>query len=403
MARIGIASPALTGHIHAMVAIGRELAGRGHDVTVLTTGERPEAMKAAAFSHTTIGAGSDRLASISARSGGVRQTVALVREMARSTRTMADGLMPHLRAGAFDALLVDQHEPGAALAALATKTPYLSVANALAINREPGVPPYFTPWLPGDTAWSRERDRGAFRVYDWIMSPVSGAIGEFAAAHGLRDIHRMEDTLSEVSVAQVCPGFDFPRRAHSVDLCGPFRNGGFGFHSPSIGAEKPIVYASFGSLFGWKFELFMTLALACKDLDLQLVIAHCGRLNGEQIAALRALAQVHAFVDQPATIGAASLIITHGGLNTVMDSICAGKPMIALPLAYDQPGTAARIVHSGIGVSLTPSRATRRSVRTAISDVLGNRGYCERSKALSEIALQSGGASRAADTVLGLL
>lgn len=265
------------------------------------------------------------------------------------------------------------------------------------------MPPYFAPWLPADSTWSRERDRGAYRVYDMIMSPVVNAIREIAAGHGLRGIGGMDDTLSEVSVAQVSPGFDFPRQSNSIEPCGPFRNDSFGYIPPMIGTSKPIVVASFGTLFGWRFDLFMKLALACSDLGMQLVIAHGGRLSGKQVMALGALAQVHAFYDQPAALRAASLAVTHAGMNTVMDIICAGKPCIALPFAYDQPGVAARVAHSGIGVRLSPTMTTRRSLRAAIDDVVSNRAYGERSRALSAIALQSGGASRAADKVLALL
>lgn len=123
MARIGIAAPPLLGHVHPMMAIGRELTRRGHDVVFLSTGQTPPAVGNAGFAHLTVGDGSNQLSGISARRGGLRQTIALVREMARSTRMMAHGLVPSLRRCAFDGLLVDQLEPGAALAALATRTP----------------------------------------------------------------------------------------------------------------------------------------------------------------------------------------------------------------------------------------------------------------------------------------
>ena len=45
----------------------------------------------------------------------------------------------------------------------------------------------------------------------------------------------------------------------------------------------------------------------------------------------------------------AALCITHAGLNTVLESLAQGVPMVAIPIGYDQPGVAARIAHHGVG------------------------------------------------------
>ena len=42
-----------------------------------------------------------------------------------------------------------------------------------------------------------------------------------------------------------------------------------------------------------------------------------------------------------------ALCLTHAGLNTVLESLAHGVPMVAIPIAYTQPGTAARIAHHG--------------------------------------------------------
>ncbi|WP_141592131.1 glycosyltransferase [Myxococcus sp. AB056] len=55
----------------------------------------------------------------------------------------------------------------------------------------------------------------------------------------------------------------------------------------------------------------------------------------------------------------ASAMVTHGGFNSVKECIYFGVPMVVLPVQYDQPGIAARVVHHGLGQradlrSLTP-------------------------------------------------
>jgi hypothetical protein len=40
---------------------------------------------------------------------------------------------------------------------------------------------------------------------------------------------------------------------------------------------------------------------------------------------------------------------TLNGLNTTLESLAQGVPMVAIPIGYDQPGIAARIAHHGVG------------------------------------------------------
>jgi zeaxanthin glucosyltransferase len=56
----------------------------------------------------------------------------------------------------------------------------------------------------------------------------------------------------------------------------------------------------------------------------------------------------------------ATLCITHAGLNTALESLAYGVPMVAIPIGYDQFGVAARIAYHGVGESLgsTASQST---------------------------------------------
>ena len=111
---------------------------------------------------------------------------------------------------------------------------------------------------------------------------------------------------------------------------------------------------------------------ACADLDVQLVIAgrspeSLGPLPGNVIAA--------AYAPQLELLEKASLTLTHGGLNTVLDSLSCGVPMVLVPLTYEQPAIAARVARVGAGEILPLSRVSPDRLRTEIRKIMAVDAY----------------------------
>jgi MGT family glycosyltransferase len=203
-------------------------------------------------------------------------------------------------------------------------------------------------------------------------------------------------------VSQTVAGFDFPRRSPPPALhhVGPLR--------PSAEAEpplpfavrddRPFVFASLGTLQGWRYRIFRATAQACRALDVQLLVAHCGGLDERQAASLGAT-WVTDFAQQRAVLARATLAVTHAGLNTALDALSFGVPMLAVPIAFDQPGVAARIVHAGVGERLGHRTLTAGKVGAALERLLSTPAYRERAKDLGGEIARSGGARRAADII----
>ncbi|MEG8055626.1 glycosyltransferase [Sphingomonas sp. 22L2VL55-3] len=68
---------------------------------------------------------------------------------------------------------------------------------------------------------------------------------------------------------------------------------------------------------------------------------------------------MRAFWSQTRILPKCSAAILHGGFNTVLDALAAGVPIVAVPLAFEQPATAARLKRIGAARIVSPAEADK--------------------------------------------
>jgi UDP:flavonoid glycosyltransferase YjiC (YdhE family) len=83
-------------------------------------------------------------------------------------------------------------------------------------------------------------------------------------------------------------------------------------------------------------------------------------------------------------------------LNTVLESLSSGVPMVALPITNDQPGVAARIANKKVGVVISPQQASPGNFVTAIKRVLGDPTFLDNVQRVKEAIRSTDGLSIAA-------
>ena len=98
-----------------------------------------------------------------------------------------------------------------------------------------------------------------------------------------------------------------------------------------------------------------------------------------------------------------NLCITHAGLNTTLESLSNGVPLVAIPLADEQPGVAARIAWTGTGEFLLPSSLNVSRLRAVIEKVLAEDSYRQNALRLQQAIHRAGGVRRAADIIEAVL
>jgi MGT family glycosyltransferase len=194
---------------------------------------------------------------------------------------------------------------------------------------------------------------------------------------------------------------DYPRsrplgqRWHRLDSCvreaAPWE--------PPPGAGK-LVYLSLGSLGSGDVELMTRLIGLLSDTEHRVVVSmgpqHKQLGLGENMVGAE-------FLPQPSVLPQVDLVVTHGGNNTVTECFHFGKPMVVLPLFWDQYDNAQRVDELGFGVRLAPYEIDGTQFNAAIERLLGDQALGARMGLISERLQASPGTVRAADLVESLL
>ncbi|MGK7885285.1 MAG: glycosyltransferase, partial [Crocosphaera sp.] len=158
-------------------------------------------------------------------------------------------------------------------------------------------------------------------------------------------------------------------------------------------------YASLGTIQNRLVQVFQQIAEACLGLDAQLVISLGGSAKPESLPPLAGSPLVVEYAPQLELLQKATLTITHAGMNTTLECLTNGVPMVAIPIANDQPGIAARIVWSGCGEAVPVNSVKVSKLRTAIQKVLTEDSYKQNALRLQAAIKKAGGVSRAIDIV----
>jgi MGT family glycosyltransferase len=154
-----------------------------------------------------------------------------------------------------------------------------------------------------------------------------------------------------------------------------------------------------GTLQNGILRTFRMIAEACAGLGLQLVISLGGGQDPSLLDDLPGDPVVVGYAPQLELLRRSALTVTHGGLNTALESLAWGVPMVVLPVAYDQPGVGARVERAGAGRSIPVGRLTVGRLRDAVRAVLGDPAYRQRASQLQASIAAADGLNRAAGLI----
>jgi MGT family glycosyltransferase len=309
-----------------------------------------------------------------------------------------------IRENDIDGLVIDQFSMGGGTIGDHLRLPYVHVANALMFNMERGVPPVNFGWGYETSAPAIARNAIVHALSRWKLQSLRSKINLQRVRWNLvpyRDFPN-DAFRGHPQISQQPPAFEFPRQDLPADFhfVGPLHQ--------RMDREKtffpwerldgrPIVYASMGTLqnrLDWIFEVILK---ACAGQNVQLVLSLGGRSDTTRFPEGDAV--IVDYCPQIELLQRAAVCITHAGLNTVLESLAQGVPMVAIPITNDQPGVAARIAWSGTGVVVPPKHLNASRLAEALLRVLTTPSYRENALRLSREIHELNALQRASEIV----
>jgi MGT family glycosyltransferase len=133
--------------------------------------------------------------------------------------------------------------------------------------------------------------------------------------------------------------------------------------------------------------------------NVQLVLSVGKNVNLDDLGPIPANTIVVSAAPQIELLKRAVLCITHAGLNTALESLAQGVPMVAVPIGYDQPGVAARIAYHGAGEFIEVADLTVEHLSDLIQRVRKNPAYRDRARHFQKVIAQTRGLDVAADAI----
>ncbi len=407
MTHFGILCPPVAGHLNPMTALGYELQQRGHQVTLFGMADAEAKTLAAGLEFQVMGQSDfplGRMKAILSQQGKLRGFKAFQYTIQWVTEEMEMHLreLPKLvQFVGIELLLVDQASQAGGTIADYLNIPFITVCNALILNVELRIPPFYTLWNYQPSVWGLLRNQWGYILLEVIGKSFRNRINSSRQNWNLPLYKHPNDYYSSLlQLSQQPREFEFPRKALPTHFhfTGPY-NTPMSREPIPFPYEKltgqPLIYASLGTLQNRLLWVFQTIAEACMGLDVQLVIALGGGASPAALSNRPENTIVVSYAPQLELLQKAALTITHGGMNTTLESLSQGVPLVAIPIANDQLGIGARIAWTGTGEVVALGQVNAVKLRRTIQQVLTEASYQQNALRL-KAAIQAAGGVRQA-------
>lgn len=170
---------------------------------------------------------------------------------------------------------------------------------------------------------------------------------------------------------------------------------------PAGGA--PVALISLGTSFNQQPELFRACIDAFAGLPWHVVLTTGPGTGAAEIGPVPPNVEIHEWIPLQAVLRHAAVTVCTGGTGTVMHSLHAGVPVVAMPQVAAADGLAAQLAGFGVGRAIARGEETAADIRAAVLGLAGDDGVAGRVADMRAHVRAAGGKARAADEILAHL
>jgi zeaxanthin glucosyltransferase len=412
--KIGFVSMPLVGHLNPMTALARKLQSHGNEVVFIGVPDAACIVHAANLNFVPFCDEEYPVGSIAKGYGGVAKLHGL--DVARySLHELSPGLLKaglehlpeKLAETGVEALVLDTVYFFLELVPMRLGMPYAHIWNVLHLDFSGATPNSLFSWPHKTTPEALARNVEGSKLIGGFLAPVLAVAKSYAEKNELEiDWNDPTATTSKLAVITQTPKeFDFPNFSWSAEFyyAGPFHDDE-GREPVSFPWERltgaPLIYASMGTLVNGMEHVYRTILEAIGRFpETQVVLSVGNNINPDDLVPIPSNTIVVSSAPQLELLKRAALCITHAGLNTALESLTQGVPMVAIPIGYDQPGVAARIAYYGVGEFVEVGDLTVERLAKLIQWVRKNPSYRDRAGYFQRVIVRTQGLDLAAGVI----
>ena len=283
----------------------------------------------------------------------------------------------------------------------ASGRPWVRIASCNPAEvKDPAVPPPFSGYAADDrSGWDEY-----WAEYRRVHAELHESFSEFCRERGAPPLPEL-DFMHEspfLNLYMYPAEADYPRANglgpswHNLETS--VRDTDEPWQPPESWADdgRPTVYLSLGSLGSADVELMRKLVGELADAPYRVIVSKGPQHDQFELAANMTGSE---FLPQTSILPHVDAVITHGGNNTVTECFWFGKPMVLLPLFWDQYDNAQRVHETGFGIRLDTYGHDGDELTGAVDELLADKPLQDRLAATSRRLSAKPGTVVAADLI----
>ena len=397
-----------------MTALARKLQSRGHEVVFIGVPDIDPVIRAAGLDFVSFCEDEYPLGSVAKSWGRVAQLQGLdvvlytLRELTPGLiKAALEHLPEKIAETSVNGVVLDMAYRPLEIVPMHMRVPYVQIWNALHYDSTGSTPLALYSWPHERSPEALARNVEGLQIFRQMRERVLPIAQAYAERNGLKiDWSNPGATVSKLAVITQTPKeFDFPipHLPPQFHYAGPFLDNHGRDPVPFPWEQltaKPLIYASMGTLVNGLNNVYGTILQAVGEFpEMQVVLSVGKNVDPSDLGPIAANTIVVRSAPQIELLKRAALCLTHAGLNTTLEALAEGVPLVAIPIGYDQPGVAARITYHRVGEFVEIGNLTARQLSELIVKVTANPSYRDKARWFQKVLGETRGLDMAADII----